>query len=57
MVVSTFVDFLGLFYDVTLNISGSLYPTSHGFCQQICRVKEELEDMRRDSNEKMRGWQ
>ena len=57
VVVSTFVDFLGLFYDVTLNISGSLYPTSHGFCQQICRVKEELEDMRRDSNEKMRGWQ
>ena len=55
VVVSTFVDFLGLFYDVTLNISGSLYPTSHGFCQQICRVKEELEDMRRGSNERMRG--
>ncbi|KAG2718431.1 hypothetical protein I3760_03G220000 [Carya illinoinensis] len=47
VVVSTFVDFLGLFYDVTLNISDSLYPTSYGFCQQICRVKEELEDMRR----------
>ncbi|KAG2673937.1 hypothetical protein I3760_13G112600 [Carya illinoinensis] len=55
MAVSTFVDFLGLFYDVTLNISSSLYPTSPWFCQQICRVKEELEDMRRGSNEKMRG--
>ncbi|XP_041016194.1 zinc finger BED domain-containing protein RICESLEEPER 1-like [Juglans microcarpa x Juglans regia] len=26
-------------------LSGFLYPTSYEFCQQICRVKEELDDM------------
>ena len=28
-VVATFVDFLGLFYDVTLKLSASLYPTCY----------------------------
>ncbi|XP_042974756.1 zinc finger BED domain-containing protein RICESLEEPER 4-like [Carya illinoinensis] len=38
-VVSTFVDFLRLFYEITTILSGSLYPTSHHFCQQICKFK------------------
>ncbi|XP_042961542.1 zinc finger BED domain-containing protein RICESLEEPER 2-like [Carya illinoinensis] len=44
-VVSTFVDFLRFFYEITTILSGSLYPTSHNFCQQICKVKEELDEI------------
>ena len=54
-VVATFVDFLGLFYEVTLKLSASLHPTCYEFCQQICKVKEELDDMCRGSNLRMRG--
>ena len=44
-IVTNFVEFLRLFYDVTMRLSGTLYPTSNIVCQQICRVKEELDDM------------
>ena len=38
-IVTNFVEFLRLFYDVTMRLSGALYPTSNIVCQQICRVK------------------
>jgi hypothetical protein len=33
-----FVQFLKVFYDVTMKISGSLYLTANLFFQQLCRV-------------------
>ncbi|KAG2673861.1 hypothetical protein I3760_13G109300 [Carya illinoinensis] len=53
-VVATFVDFLRLFYEVTLKLSSSLYPTSNEFCQQICRVKEKLYEMCRGDHFRIR---
>lgn len=40
-----FIEFLRLFYEVTYTIFWSLYVTSTEYCQQVCQVKEQLDEM------------
>jgi hypothetical protein len=37
-----FVQFLKVFYDVTMKIYGSLYSTANLFFQQLCRVRRQV---------------
>lgn len=39
------LSFFRPFYNVTCTNSSSLYVTSNEYCQQICQVNEQLEEM------------
>ena len=45
-----FVELLKVFYDVTLNISGSLYVTANVYFEQLCTTEDVLNDMCLSSN-------
>jgi hypothetical protein len=48
--IHLFVQFLRVFYDVTLKLSGSLYSTSNLFFQQLCRVRRQVLNYARSSD-------